>query len=57
MSDGSDCNTGRDAYLVEWRLLKERLPELQREFALAAEGGSLITDWMVRSSRLPIAER
>jgi hypothetical protein len=57
MTDRDDCNSGREAYLLEWSQLKERIPELQNEFALAADSGELITQWMIDTSKLLVEEK
>ena len=44
-------------YLDELQQLKERLPDLQREFALYSGSGNLITDWMRISQALTITEK
>jgi hypothetical protein len=49
--------TRSQAYLTEWTRLKERLPELQTQFALTTPSGELITDWMRETSELPILDR
>ena len=57
MVQGTNCGGERDSYLNEWRRLKERLPELQKEFALASESRELITDWMQQSAERTLPER
>jgi len=57
MVGGDDCASPRDTYLTEWSRLKQRMPELQRDFALAGESGQLITQWMIDVAQKSLEDR
>jgi hypothetical protein len=57
MSSYIEADASETKYLDELQQLKERLPDLQREFALYSDNGRLFTDWMRVSQALPLAEK
>lgn len=57
MAEPYGCEPKELLFLKEWQSLKERLPELQREFAIAASSIDLVTPWMREISALPIKDK
>jgi hypothetical protein len=57
MSSYVEADASETRYLGELQQLKERLPDLQQEFALYSGSGRLFTDWMRICQALPVAEK